>query len=147
MAQTQETLARFVLQTWNRPDARDNFKQIFLATRDIHAELTITSFTAVPTQGTVIVTNVPVNFTVAVKDQPFVQSVQWDFDGDNTVDDTTQALTYQFTDSAAGTFNATVTVDSMLGGEVQKIIPVTVLLPGGAISDAISKVQGLSMPH
>jgi PKD repeat protein len=76
-----------------------------------------------------------------------VQSVQWDFDGDNTVDDTTQALTYQFTDSAAGTFNATVTVDSMLGGEVQKITPVTVLLPGGAISDAISKVQGLSMPH
>jgi PKD repeat protein len=123
----------------------DHRTQIYLATCDTNAELTITSFTAAPTQGTVIVTNVPVSFIVVVNDASLVQNVTWDFDGNGTPDATGPKLTSQFTYTQAGTYTAKVTVTATTGGAAQADTVVTVLSPDGALADALSKVQGLTL--
>ena len=85
----------------------------------------ITSFTATPTLGAVPLVGVPVAFAVTIADPTKVQSVQWDFHGDGTVDQTTTTLTTQFTYTITGTFNPTVTVLDTDGGEASAATTVT----------------------
>ena len=85
----------------------------------------ITSFTATPTLGAVPLVDVPVAFAVTIADPTKVQSVQWDFHGDGTVDQTTTTLTTQFTYTITGTFNPTVTVLDTDGGEASAATTVT----------------------
>jgi PKD repeat protein len=105
----------------------------------------ITSFTATPTLGTAPVVGVPVAFAVTVADPTKVHSVEWDFDGNGTVDQTTSTFTTQFTYTTAGTFNPMVTVVDTDGGDASATTTVTVQSPVDAISTAITLVQALPL--
>jgi hypothetical protein len=77
---------------------------------EVEVTLKILSFTATPTLGTVPIVGVPVAFAVTVDNPSHVSSVEWDFDGNGTVDQTTTTLTTQYTYATAGSFPAKVTV-------------------------------------
>lgn len=106
---------------------------------------TIVSFTATPISGTAPIVGVSISFSVTVTDPSKVQSVTWDFDGDGTVDQTTNALTTQFAYAAAGTFTAMVTVIDADGGEASSTTTVTVQSAAQVIESAITLVQQLPL--
>jgi PKD repeat protein len=137
-----------ILQGYNSvfqaPDGTTGAPYIVTRTSTIQPP-TITSFTATPTQGQVPIVNVPVNFAVTVADPTKVQSVQWDFNGDGTVDRTTTTLTTQFTYTAAGTFQAMVTVINTDGGKASATTTVTVLSASQTVDTAKALVQQLPL--
>ena len=106
---------------------------------------TLLSFTATPTLGTAPLVGVPVAFAVTVADPSKVQSVQWDFNGDGTVDQTTMALSTQFTYATAGTFTAKVTVINADGGMASAALALTVQSPTQALATADALVQQLPL--
>ena len=108
----------------------------FLAKLSIVEPPEILSFTATSTQGGVIVAGVPVAFAVTVAAPGKVQSVQWDFDGNGTVDQTTAALGTQSAYPAAGTYTAKVTVVDADGGKASRTTAVNVLSPAQAVATA-----------
>jgi uncharacterized membrane protein len=106
--------------------------------------VTITSFTATPTQGQLPIVNVPVAFAVTVVDPTEVQSVEWNF-GSGFVDQTTTTLTTQFTYTTARTFDAIACVIGMAGGKACAGTTVTVQSASQAIDTAKSLVQQLPL--
>jgi PKD domain len=103
------------------------------------------SFTATAILGTAPMIGVPVAFAVTVKDPSRVQTVQWDFNGDGTVDQTTATLTTQFTYATAGSFTTKVTVIDGDGGQFSGMRVVSVQSPAQAIGTAIGLVEQLPL--
>ncbi len=108
-------------------------------------EPTIVSFTATPTMGTAPIIGVPVAFTVTVADPSLVDSVEWDFDGNGTGDQTTTTLTTEFSYPTDGSFTVMVTVSNADGGEASALLTVTVQSPTQAITTANTLVQELPL--
>jgi PKD repeat protein len=85
---------------------------------------TITSFTAAPSSG---ILPLSVTFTVAASDPDgTIAQVQWDFQGDGSVDQVTQALTTSVTYTTGGTFQPHVTVLDNGGATATATTTVTV---------------------
>lgn len=104
---------------------------------------TITSFTATPSSG---IAPLSVTFTAVASDPDgTIASVQWDFNGDGTVDQTTTTLTTSFTYTIAGTFTPMVTVMDNAGATASASTTVTVQTPAQAINALISSIQGLPL--
>ena len=95
----------------------------------------IESFTATSTVGSDPIVGVPVAFEVTVDDPSNVSLVEWDFDGDATVDQTTTALTSEYTYATAGTYPASVTVSTSDGEQASATTTVMVRSAGVAILD------------
>jgi PKD repeat protein len=112
---------------------------------EVEVNLKILSFTATPTLGTAPIVGVPVAFAVTVDNPSRVSSVEWDFDGNGTVDQTTTTLTTQYTYATAGSFPAKVTVVDQDGGQASATTTVTVQSPAQGITTAITLVQGLPL--
>ncbi len=90
----------------------------------VNANPVISTQTASVTNG---IASLPVNFTATATDadnDPLTYT--WDF-GDGTPTSTTQNPTHTYT--AAGTYNAKVTVDDGKGGTASKTVVITVLAP------------------
>jgi hypothetical protein len=82
---------------------------------------------------------------LTIREPSQIDSVEWDFDGNDTEDQTTTTLTTQFSYPTDGSFTAMVTVLDTDGGEAAATTTVTVQSPTQAITTANTLVQELPL--